>query len=840
MDVVSYWARHLVLESRVGALSLVAPIEFGTFGDVLRGFRLAAGLTQEGLAERSGLSWRGISDLERGVRHVPHRETLRRLLEGLDLHDADRQVVMLAAARQPQNHQRPPLSSRTDAFPEPLTPLIGRTAEVEIAVSLLGSKRVRLLTITGPGGVGKTRVAIEVGRRLTGIIEHGVVFVPLAHVSHGGLLMPIVGEKLGLVSIDQQLQSSDAPDQLGGRWMLLILDSFEHLVDASTLVSDLLARCPKLFVLVTSREPLHLSGEHELVVPPLSVPDGSTPVAALSHFHSVELFCDRAVGVDRHFELTAENGAAVAEICAKLDGLPLAIELAAAQTKVLSPRAILDRLGDRLALLTNGARDLPARQQSLRATIAWSYDRLTPEEQCLFRQAAVLTGGFGIEALQAVHSAAGDGETFLRLLTSLVDKSLLFTLSNNGEARFSMLNTIREFALDRLQAAGELEQTNRRLMVYIWKLAQVAERELAGRESIGWYRRLDDEIGNIRAALDWALANRDSDAGVAILSGLLPWMTTGIISSEGCAWAQGFLELDAEGPLRGPASFLLGAFRCAVGDFAGASANMADSIVFSRAAADSRFLAYALMWSARFLESESIAAYSSALESATLFRELHDDFGLASALMLLGRYADNATNDPMAASRYLDESEMLFRSVGHGPGLARALTSRGLAAMQAGDALQAHEFYTEALSVSRASGDTRDIAKTLALHGYCLQKTRIGNAIESFREALVLSRNAGDRLTIILCLEGLAGEARSRSRYPEAIRLFAAAASLRNVNGVRVRSPERRLNSIRAEVAESAFAEAWKAGQALDLGDVVRLALDEPAVVSQADFPDRE
>ncbi|MDF2760135.1 MAG: hypothetical protein K0S99_2769, partial [Thermomicrobiales bacterium] len=428
-------------------------------GELLRQHRIAAALSQEALAERAGLSVRAIGDLERGVHQVPRLETVRLLADALALGEARRAELLAAAhpqVRASVDRQRE-RSQSPARLPVPPTRLIGRETEVAAMGHLLAQDDVRLMTVTGPGGVGRTRLALHAAADLLGTFPDGVWFVDLAPVADPALVPAAIAQVLGVRAEGSQPLVQVLSAFLRAKAMLLVLDNFEHVLDAAPVVSGLLRDAPGLKVIATSRAPLRLRGEREIPIAPLPVPDPRCheSLEHLSHYDAVRLFVARAQDARPDFTMTNETAPAVAEICARLDGLPLAIELAAARVKLLSPPALLSRLDRRLPLLTDGARDAPARQQTLGSTIAWSYDLLSPSEQALFCRLTVFARGIALDAAEDAVNLSGDVDV-LSGLAALVDESLLReSESVLGEPRFTMLETIREFGLDALTESGE-------------------------------------------------------------------------------------------------------------------------------------------------------------------------------------------------------------------------------------------------------------------------------------------------------------------------------------------------------------------------------------------------
>jgi predicted ATPase/class 3 adenylate cyclase len=419
-----------------------------------------------------------------------------------------------------------PVLKTLEGYPNNLpwqpTPLLGRERELGEVADLLHREDVHLLTLTGPGGVGKTRLALQVAADILEWFPDGAFFVELAPLTDPALLTSTVASVLGVREEGGRPVVEVLTAFLRDRQLLLALDNFEHLLPAAPVVSDLLRTCPGVKILATSRAPLHLRGEREYPVPALALPDPSRPepVTQLIQYQAIRLFVERAQAAKPAFALTDENAAAVAEICRRLDGLPLALELAAARVKLLPPQALLERLDERLKLLTGGARDAPARQRTLRDAIAWSHDLLSPHDQTLFRRLAVFAGGCTLEAVEAVGNADGELDT-LEGMASLIDESLLRQIDGPGdEPRFAMLETIREYGLERLEVSGESGTVQERHATYFASVAEALRPHLYGPDQGRTIRQLEAEQGNLRAALAWAVEHADAAIGLRLTANL--------------------------------------------------------------------------------------------------------------------------------------------------------------------------------------------------------------------------------------------------------------------------------------------------------------------------------
>jgi len=592
------------------------------FGTTLRRLRLAAGLTQEALAERAGMSQRGIQSLEAGVRR-PYPDTLERLSQALGL-AGDARARFEAAGRAPlrvggSDEARPPEATRPHNLSAPLASFIGREREVADVRGLLGAHR--LVTLTGPGGVGKTRLALRaVAEALDGFAD-GACFVSLAPIADVDLVLPALAQALGVRETPGRSLLKTLAGVLRAKHLLLVLDNFEQVLPAGPHLAQILGTCPRLSVLVTSRALLRLQGEQAFAVPPLTLPGRQQGglVEDLTRYEAVRLFLERAQAVKPEFTLSEQNAPAVVEICQRLDGLPLAIELAAARVRLFPPRTLLAQLQQRLPMLTGGARDLPARQRTLRDAIAWSYDLLQPGEQLLFRRLGVFVGGSTVEAVVAVMTGIGskepelgalaagisalegewswpDGQgpdgpssrapsapipnSILDGLAALVDQNLLRQEEqDDGEVRLLMLETIREYALEQLTARAEAESARRAHAAYYLAMAEQAHAARAGPRQGDWLDRLECDEDNLRAALAWTTTEAGDDTGPRLAAALWPFWARRGNGTEGRNWlAKVLMATQATGPSgvgktsRAKALQAAGTLELAQGDYVAARA----------------------------------------------------------------------------------------------------------------------------------------------------------------------------------------------------------------------------------------------------------------------------
>jgi predicted ATPase len=534
-------------------------------------------------------------------------------------------------------------------LPVPLTPLIGRNDDHAALCNLVSRADVRLVTLLGPPGIGKTRLGVQVAAGLREAFAAGVWFVPLAPLREAPLVIPAIARVLDVREIGGQSLMDTLVMALQGKQLLLVLDNFEQVVAAAPDLAQVLEYAPDLTLLVTSRAALRVTGEHVWAVPPLCLPDlcQLPPLDVLLEYPAVQLFVQRAQAVHPTFALTESTAPAVAMLCVRLEGMPLALELAAARSRVLSPQALLARLDQRLGLLTSGAANAPKRHQSLRAAIAWSYELLTPEAQVLFRRLGVFVAGCTLAAVDAVcrDEAARSGGVEVPLLdrlAALVDQSLLqHTSSADGEPRFTMLETLREFALEQLDATGETAMVRQRQAAYYVHLVEHAAPHLRGPDQVAWLEWLEAEHDNLRAVLAWSrTSGGDAEQGLRLAAALPEfWYWRGYVS-EGRAWLEGVLE-DSPGAvptLRAVVLARASYFAVQQGDYARAKGLAAASLTLSRHLQYTTGVAIALsvLGEVASVQADYALARMRTHESLQLFRELADQDQIANLLGRLG------------------------------------------------------------------------------------------------------------------------------------------------------------------------------------------------------------
>ena len=686
-------------------------------------------------------------------------------------------------------------------LPVPLTSFIGRETDIDQIIHLLS--KGRLVTLTGSGGVGKTRLAIQVSNRVLHTFRDGVWWIDLVGLNDNALIPQTVAQVTGVREVPNQPLVNTLSEHFRTKQVLLVLDNCEHLIlGCAQLADQLLSACSSLKILTTSREGLGLTGEQIWQVPPLSLPDSfhTISIELLLRYESIQLFLERAAAIRLDFHLTEQNAPFVAQVCQRLDGIPLAIELAAARVKVLSVEQIAARLKDRFDLLTSGSRTALPRHQTLRAVMDWSYGLLAEKEQALFRWLAVFADGWTLEAAQAVCS--GDGlkpEEILDLLTHLMDKSLLKMEEHQGATRFRMLETIREYALQKFSESVEAVQVRNRHLDFFMKFAEGIEPRLHGADQTVWLKRLDVEHDNLRAALDWSLTEGDLETGMRLAGAL--WLFWDIYGYhlEGRVWLDRIL-LKSQASIAAPDAsaqamvlYVAGHLAQRQGDFARARMHYTDSLVS--------------------------------------YQQLNDEVHVAVVLRGLGEIAEDQ-GDLLSAKDYYEQSLNIFRSLGDIKGTSVALNHLATLALLSNDYERAAALSAESLGIERQRKDNRTTAIALTTLGFALcGMGELDQAVTQFTEALTLQTTLTEKRIAQYSLMGMALVAFTRGQTDRAVRLFGAADALREMIGTPLPPSQQPLydalvKSMRAELGETTFHALRTEGRGLTLRQAIELALN--------------
>ena len=718
---------------------------------------------------------------------------------------------------------------------------VGRRQElVEIKRAL---STTALLTLTGTGGTGKTRLAQETVRDLTGVYPDGAWLVELAPLSEAALVPRAVAEKVGVREEPGRPLEAAISEVLRDRQALLVLDNCEHLVRAAARLADsLLGTCPSLRILATSRQALGVTGETVWRVPPLSLPERAPAVGELEASEAARLFADRAASRASGFALTPENAGAVADVCRKLDGIPLAIELAAARIEVLSVGQISAKLGDSLGLLTTGDREAPSRQKTLRGALDWSHELLPEDERALFGWLSVFAGGFTLGAAEEVCSegAVGRGEV-LDLLSRLVEKSLVAVEERDvEETRYGMLETVRQYALEKLTASGQEGAARDRHAEFFLDVTEEAEPGLAGGQQGAWLARLDADSGNLRAALGHHLATGPPAEGALRMAGALRWFwfLRGRYG-EGRGWLEEALARGDDAPplVRAKTLTAAGDLAFLQSEYDRARELLGESLTLYRSLDDRRGVAEAvqLLGSMEREQGRYVQAEAFHEEALALWRELGDEWGVAQSLNYLG-FAAWLRGNHERAVELCGRALGMFRASGDGEGIAWSLMNLGAAALYEGERARAEALLGESLALSREGGYQESVAWSLDKLGVLALRGDLPEKAESLlRESLTVHHELGDRWRTASVLEALAWAAGSLGRSERAGRLFGAAEALREDIGDPVPAcerddHERAVAAVRARMGEEPFAVAWTLGRTMHVERAAAYALSvEPA-----------
>ncbi len=686
------------------------------------------------------------------------------------------------------------------------TLLVGREKEASEIKNLLRQKDVRLLTMTGIGGTGKTTLSRAVAAEMLREFSDGVFFIELAAVTDPQFAASTIAQPLGVKESGGKAMLETLKEYLAGKQMLIVIDNFEQVIGAAPQIAELLSAAQQLKILITSRTLLHLSAEREYEVPPLALPENIEQLAfeELSNYEAVKLFVERARTAKPNFSLTPENAKNVAEICLRLDGLPLAIELAAARVKILSPQAILSKLENRLQLLTGGAQDLPARQQTMRGAVAWSYDLLTEDEKQLFEILSVFNGGFMFEAAEAVCEnfklQTVDDEYELNALdgiTSLVDKSLIISKEQpDGEMRFRMLEVVREYARDALTERGVFDIARKSHAAYFLALSEEAEKYLKGEDSVRWLNRLEEEIDNLRAALRWSLENDVETAARIGAATRLFWLFHSHLT-EGRGWLEAALK---------------------------SSKNVASAEV--------RFNLQNLLGTLARFQGDYAAAQKVFEEQLAEGKEANDLWQIAEANSGLGSVAYQQ-GDFQTARQFIEEVLAVSRELNEQYGVAAALNTLGDIARTEGDNAAARPLFEESLSISRKLGTKQFVCAILAnLGAVTFAEGDFDAARAHFAEALETAREMGNRTIISLSLDGFAALAAERGEADCAAQISGAADNLRESIGYEIEPADLHfrdsfLAKLRASLSEADLSASFERGRKLKPEEAVALCLEK-------------
>ena len=789
-------------------------------GDLLRRYRTESGLTQEELAERAAISARTVSDIERGLRHMVYRDTARRLADALGLEAPDRGAFEKAARRGTARWVARGSGNATEVvgirtgLPSPLTRLIGRDDDLRAILAGLRDAEIRVLTILGPGGIGKTRLAIEAATQSQVDFADGAIFVPLAVTRDPGLVPSLIARELRLTAVRKPIAEA-LRDHLREREALVVLDTFEHLLPAAAFVAELAVACPRLTFLVTSRAPLRIRGEHEVLLPPLAVPGIGVDLGELDRYPATALFVERARAVKPDVALDDDSAAKIADICRRLDGLPLALELAAVRLRHLPLATIQAALKHRLDLLVGGPRDLPPRLQTMRDAIAWSYDMLAPREQRLFRAASVFAGGWTLSAAEWIWDDNLDG--MLEEMTALVDNNLVgIDARSNHEPRFQMLDVIREFAAEQAERHGETHALGGSHAAFFANLAEAAQREqgLAAQES--WYARLQLEHDNMRAGLGWAVAGDEALLAQRLAGALwLYWRRHGDYT-EARLWLDRALAVVVPIESRPP-------------DRSGSAVGAPAPERASR-----RTVLFGDAWIS-YYQGDYAHVRRLGDELFQMAEEDDDPIAIRNGLTIkaLVAMAEQRFDDALPP---LEESVRICRESCPPWVLATSLLVLGQASLHGPALARARSLLEEALSIYAGLGDRLFIARTKGYLGYAaLLSGRSDAARRLFSASLRGFRDLEERFGIAEELQAIAALRAAGGHDEPAAELAGAAHGVWASMSAQALASDRPITSryldaARRRLGAPAWRSAWQRGQQMAVEGAVHLALErEPA-----------
>ncbi len=765
-----------------------------------------------------------------------------------DLIRSERVYQVLAAGLPADFPPLKTLDARANNLPIQATSFVGREREIVDVKALL--QRARLVTLTGAGGAGKTRLSLQIAADLIDDHAHGAWFAELASLRDAALVPQAVAAALGVAEVPGVPLLDTLVDACREKDLLLVLDNCEHLIDAAaSLCQALLSGCRGVAILASTREALRVPGEVAFRVPSLPAPaparDAGTPIPALTQYAAVHLFVDRALAANPDFRVTPANSPSVASICHRLDGIPLAIELAAARLRSMTAQEVDRGLDRRFQLLTGGARTALPRQQTLRSLVDWSYELLDDAERALFVRLSVFAGGWTMDAAEGV--CAGDGievESVLGLVAALIDKSLVLADEHDGATRYRMLETLRQYAEDRLRARPDEARARDRHLAHYLRVAEAAEPHLSDPDQRTWFDRLEIEHDNLRTALAWATgegaatASHDADErGLRLAGALFRYWIVRRYPREGLGWLSSLLAVAPErqsAAVRAKAQNAAGALAWQQGDYAAARAWYEGNLATRRASGDRRGAAVALgnLTSLAHEQGDLAAARAMGEQSLAAFRELDERRGVASLLNTLGNVARDAGDLDDSQARHA-ESLAMFRELGDSRSVAIALDNLGLTRLRQGDHAASRALHEESLAVFRSLGDRPCIA--MALNHLAILAGLDGDhpaARNLHQQGLAIQRDLGDRRGAVDSLEGLAAVACGESARAFAAALWGAATRLREEIGAphtieTARDQERRVVAARDALGNEAFDRAWQAGVAMTLEQAIRYALGE-------------